>query len=229
MAQVMRSLVEQHEFNLARWEELENDPEVRAWPGRVETDREGNAIMIPPGDVGHGMRIIRFGNLFTEYMPHGIALGEFAVSTSDGNKIPDCGWASEEHPEFQWLLADEPEAQERPKVLKHAPEICAEILSPSNTPAEIEFKKRLYFEVGAKEVWVCDLGGAMKFFGPEGELPRSKLCPDWPQVVPLRGARLVGGERGFQRELTREREHGSVRPRRTEDGPSKERKQEPER
>ena len=161
-------------------------------PGdRIETDREGNVIMIPPGDVGHGMRIIRFGNLFTECMPEGIALGEFAVSTSSGNRIPDCGWASEAHPEFQWLLADEPEAQERPKVLKHAPEICVEILSASNTPAEIELKKRLYFDVGAKEVWVCDRNGAMKFFGPEGELPCSNLCPDWPQVVPLRSAKRI--------------------------------------
>jgi len=227
MAQVMRSLQEQHQFNLTRWEELENDPEVGAWPGRVETDREGNIIMIPPGDVGHGMRIIRFGNLFTEYLPHGIALGEFAVSTSDGNKIPDCGWASEEHPEFQWLLADEPETQEKPKVLKRAPEICVEILSPSNTPAKIEAKKRLYFEVSAKEVWVCDRDGAMEFFGPGGKLPHSNLCPDWPPVVPLRGARVVIGERGFQRELNREREQGPVRPRRAEDGPSKEGKQEP--
>ena len=126
-------------------------------------------------------------------------------------------------------MADEPEAQERPKVLKHAPEICVEILSASNTPAEIELKKRLYFEVGAKEVWVCDRNGAMKFFGPEGELPYSNLCPDWPQVVPLRSTRLVGAQRGFQQELTRERERGPGRPHRTEDGPSKVRKPEPER
>ena len=227
MAQVMRSLEEQHQFNLARWEELENDPEVSAWAGRVETDREGNVVMIPPGDVGHGMRIIRFGNLFTEYLPEGIALGEFAVSTSSGNRIPDCGWASEGHPEFQWLLSDEPEAQERPKVLKHPLEICVEILSPSNTPAEIELKKRLYFEVGAKEVWVCGRDGVMQFFGPQGELAHSKICPDWPRVVPFRDARLVAREEGFQQELTREQ--GPVRPRRPADEASKERKPGPKR
>mgnify|MGYP001313879954 CR=1 FL=1 len=37
-----------------------------------------------------------------------------------------------------------------------APEICLEILSPSNSIVEMEMKRALYFEAGAREVWECD-------------------------------------------------------------------------
>ena len=51
-----------------------------------------------------------------------------------------------------------------------APEICVEILSPSNTLAEMDEKKELYFARGCKEFWVCDSEGTMKFYKNTGEL-----------------------------------------------------------
>jgi integrase len=51
-----------------------------------------------------------------------------------------------------WLDRGRPELIERPLVLTRAPEICIEILSPSNTPAEINEKRALYFDAGAAEV-----------------------------------------------------------------------------
>ena len=36
----------------------------------------------------------------------------------------------------------------------HAPEICVEIVSPSNTKAEMEHKVELYLAKGAHEVWI---------------------------------------------------------------------------
>ena len=64
-----------------------------------------------------------------------------------------------------------------------SPEICIEILSPSNSRREVEEKKRLYLEAGALEVWTCGKGGTMKFFDASGFLPASKLCPEFPARV----------------------------------------------
>jgi Uma2 family endonuclease len=69
--------------------------------------------------------------------------------------------------------------------LTRAPEICVEVLSPSNTVKEIEEKTVLYFEAGASEVWICDEGGSIRFHfrTPPTIRPRSELCPRFPHVV----------------------------------------------
>ena len=64
--------------------------------------------------------------------------------------------------------------------LTTAPEICVEVLSPSNSKAEIAEETRLYFESGAEEGWVCDAQGAMVFFS-ESENPGEAN----PAVVPI--------------------------------------------
>ena len=71
-------------------------------------------------------------------------------------------------------------AHGRETPLTRAPEICVEVISPSNTASEIEEKKQLYFEAGAKEVWLCDDDGTMRFFLPGSLVPASLLCPDFP-------------------------------------------------
>jgi Uma2 family endonuclease len=67
--------------------------------------------------------------------------------------------------------------------LSAAPEICVEVLSPGNTRNEIEDKRRLYFEAGAQEVWICERDGTLRFFlkaAPAKLAPTSKLCPGMP-------------------------------------------------
>jgi Uma2 family endonuclease len=66
-----------------------------------------------------------------------------------------------------------------------APEICVEILSPSNANAEIEQKKQLYFEAGATEVWTWDAEGTVQFFHPEQAIKISALVPDFPTRITL--------------------------------------------
>ena len=70
-----------------------------------------------------------------------------------------------------------------------APEICIEILSPTNPPAEMlgapehPGKRELYFGAGALEFWMCDEAGNVTFYDPAGQLPKSKLCPSFPNKV----------------------------------------------
>jgi len=64
-----------------------------------------------------------------------------------------------------------------------APEICVEVWSPSNTPEELEMKRRLYFDKGALEFWVCNEQGEISFFGHQGSLSQSRLCPGFPAEI----------------------------------------------
>ena len=62
-----------------------------------------------------------------------------------------------------------------------APEICVGTLSPANS-AE---RKRLFFQKGALEFWMCSLEGEATFFDPGGKIPPSRICPAFPKTVTL--------------------------------------------
>jgi Uma2 family endonuclease len=65
-----------------------------------------------------------------------------------------------------------------------APELCIEIISPSNSDEEIREKIALYFDAGAEEVWTCGSFGQMTFFGRSAiPIPTSKLCPEFPASI----------------------------------------------
>jgi hypothetical protein len=68
-----------------------------------------------------------------------------------------------------------------------APELCVEVLSPSNTEAKLAEKAALYFDAGAREVWICASSGTMKFLarGAARPLKTSRLCPALPKRIEL--------------------------------------------
>ncbi len=163
-------------FHLARWEEVLTDPDLRRWPGRVETNSFGHVVMMPPPGFSH---TARQSNIFRELLtrlPGGRTVAECAVLTSNGVKGIDIAWISESR--IKRGLKGE--------VLTLAPEICVEALSPKNTHQEMETKRALCFEAGADEVWICDKDGALHFFlkgSEETEAKGSALCPSMPGKV----------------------------------------------
>lgn len=170
----LKPLSEQTDFNLRRWSEILADRELAKLPHRIETDRHGHIIMSPPPAPSHGSRQFEISRLLAELLPQGNSLTECPVSTSDGVKAIDVAWLSTERSD---------EAQNA-ICLTRAPEICVEILLPSNTPGEIQEKIELYLEAGAREVWECQLNGNMVFHAPTGKIASSLLCPEFPAVVP---------------------------------------------
>ena len=165
-------------FNLQRWEELLADRELAKVEGRIETDRHGHIIMSPPPAPNHGSYQTLIAHLLITFMRNGRVLTECPISTADGVKAADVAWAS---PSCMRKLGNR-------VCFPEAPEICVEVLSPSNTQAEIQEKTALYFDAGAKEVWICADSGQMKFLGPTARqaMPRSALCPQFPAQVQLR-------------------------------------------
>lgn len=178
----MRTLVEQHEFNLRRWAELVADREIAALPNKVETDRDGNVIMIPPATFSHGDRQNDIGSRLKGLLPKGRVITECGVSTSEGGKVPDVAWLSIGHPQV---------LEEKINLANPAPEICIEVLSPENTSAQIEQKAALYFEAGAREVWICGLNGEMRFLTKSGSAEgRSRIFPEFPSMIYTFGQQL---------------------------------------
>ena len=99
--------------------------------------------MSPPPAFTHADRQGQIADLLKSLLPEGRALPECPLSTADGVKAVD----------VVWLAPGRPELVDRPIALTTAPEICVEILSPSNTTAEIDEKRALYFDAVATEVW----------------------------------------------------------------------------
>ena len=156
------------------WEDVQNDPLLRDLPFKIETNEHGQIVMSPPAAPKHGGRQFDVGRLIRKHVQEqGKVVTECPVRTSGGTKAPDVVWFSAE----RWRRTEN-ESQS-----PVAPEVCVEILSPSNTEAEMDEKRTLYFEAGAEEVWLCSDDGAMRFFGPDGEQDASQRAPNFPDQI----------------------------------------------
>jgi len=101
-------------------------------------------------------------------LPNGEVITKCSIHTSEGVKVADVAWASDE---FIRTFADE---TPYPK----APEICIEIVSPSNSKAEITGKMDLYLAKGAQEVWGVYEDSRITTFGHIGDIEKSTLAPE---------------------------------------------------
>lgn len=160
------------------WRRALTDPSLRDLPYTVETNRYGQLVLSPRTmrqSLQQGELVRLLHELApTAGLPPGEAVPGFAVETSGGIKVPHAAWISEER------LAALPDDAEASPVM---PELVVEVLSRSNTPAEMEEKRRLYFSAGAREVWLCDPEGRLTFYGAGGEMPGSEMIPSFPTSV----------------------------------------------
>jgi Uma2 family endonuclease len=160
------------------WVEVCEDKLLNSLPYRIETDRWGHIVMSPPPRSRHAEYQGRIVTLINERLKGGLVIPECPVETSDGVKAIDVAWVSQRRRD----------SKPNDPVYLIAPEICVEVLSPSNTPDEIAYRKRLFLERGAIEFWTCDSEGGMEFFDAVGQIPKSELCPGFPKKVELQGA-----------------------------------------
>ena len=166
---------DQTEFNLRVWEMVLADPSLAGLEQRFETDRHGHLIMTLPPGPAHGTRQFEIGRLLHHYHG-GKVVTECPVNTPDGVKAVDVGWFSMER--FKEAFDS--------RCFLQAPEICVDVISPSNTRAEMTEKIALYFEAGAEECWFCEEDGRMRFFAaPTIELAASAACPGFPAMIPI--------------------------------------------
>jgi Uma2 family endonuclease len=104
-------------------------------------------------------------------MGAGLVISRCSILTRIGIRVPDVIWASADFMKNYGEITP----------YLRAPEICVEILSPSNVQAEIDEKMGAYFAAGAREVWLVAEAGSIRYFGPAGEKPVS----DFPVHITL--------------------------------------------
>ena len=110
-----------------------------------------------------------------ELLQDGYCPLELAVETEDGVRSPDVAWISRER-----ALASRGSLY-----ATVAPEICVEVMSPGNSELQMTEKRKLYFQAGAEEFWLCSEDRKMRFFTSFRGLESSKRVPGFPKLIEL--------------------------------------------
>jgi Uma2 family endonuclease len=148
------------------WQEICDDPLLRDLPYKIELNEWGKIVMSPASSQ-HSFLQGLIQDVLRRIRQDGFFYKECPIQTSKGVKAADVAWASDSFVREHGV--------ESP--LLKAPELCVEVLSPSNSVGEMAEKRELYFARGAQEVWLCDEQGALAFYDCTGEIPASRLFP----------------------------------------------------
>jgi Uma2 family endonuclease len=148
------------------WDKIINDPLLQNLPYKIETNKFGQILMSPATNK-HGIIQSDVGFEIRRRLKGGVIINECSIDTSDGVKVADVAWASDD------FYAEYGDVTPYPK----APEICVEITSRSNSKEEIEQKIELYLAKGALEVWVVNQKREVTIYSHSGQLKKSKLVP----------------------------------------------------
>jgi Uma2 family endonuclease len=150
----------------ARYRALCDDPCYANVPGKIELDVWGRMVMSPASNYHSALQAALTAKL--------AALGgrvfvEASVVTTAGVLVADVAWASE--PFMRARGFETPYSR--------APELCMEVVSPSNSRKELSEKVAAYLQAGAQEVWIVfPQSKRFEFHGPQGLLPRSQYAVD---------------------------------------------------
>lgn len=156
------------------WQEVCEHTSLKDLPFKIELDELGRIIMSPV-KLYHSFFQVKIAKLLEQFLNNGVALSKCVIKTKGGTKVADVAWVSLP----KWAkIKHETE-------VSIAPEICVEIISTSNSPKEMSEKRKLYFETGAKEVWLCDEQGNMSFFNHQQQLKQSELVTEFPEKIDI--------------------------------------------
>ena len=153
-----------------RWQQLAADPLVAAIPYKIELNEKG-AIEVSPPTTRHAFLQAFVSHELRLQRPDGTTFTECPVETEIGVRVPDVVWAS---PEFMRSHGAESE-------FRAGPDLCVEVLSPTNTRAEIGEKVAAYLAAGAREVWVVGEDGVPEIHTSDGRMAASRLGFDLPR------------------------------------------------
>jgi Uma2 family endonuclease len=149
-----------------RYRALCDDPCYANVPGKIELDLWGRMVMSPASNYHSAVQTALAGKLSAM---GGRAFVEASVITTAGVLVADVAWASDE---FMRLHGFE-------TPYTRSPELCIEVVSPSNSRKEMREKVAGYLDAGATEVWIVfPQSKRIEFHGPEGLLPRSQYAID---------------------------------------------------
>ncbi|HYX63146.1 MAG TPA: Uma2 family endonuclease [Burkholderiales bacterium] len=144
-----------------RYRALCEDPCYAKVPGKIELDLWGRMVMTPASNYHSAIQTRLTAKLAAV---GGQAFVEASVLTTVGVLVVDAAWASAA---FMSLHGFE-------TPYTRAPQLCIEVVSPSNSRKELNEKIAAYLEAGAEEVWlVYPQSKRCEFYAQQGQMPRS--------------------------------------------------------
>lgn len=154
----------------ARYRALCDDPCYANVPGKIELDLWGRMVMSPASNYHSALQASLVGKLA---VLGGRVFVEGSVITNTGVLVADVAWASDEFMRAHGFETPYP----------RSPELCIEVVSPSNSRKELREKVAAYLAAGAVEVWIVfPQSKRIEFHGPEGLLPRSQYTVDLADI-----------------------------------------------
>ncbi len=145
-----------------QWAEVVDNPYFENLPFKIELNRYGKIEMTPASNK-RGHLLVFIGALLERKLKKGEVIIECSVQTAEGVKVADVTWCSK--------AFIKQHGYETP--YSHAPEICVEVVSPSNSREEMAGKVLLYLEAGAEEVWVVWEDGVVEYYDKRGKIDES--------------------------------------------------------
>ena len=144
------------------WSDVLADESLKNLPYKIELNERGH-IEMSPASNRRGFLQSELVWLLRSQLKSGRVITECSIDTPKGVKVADVAWCNDA------LVTEHGEAT--PYVT--APEICIEILSPSNSVKEMQDKILLYLVKGAKEVWLVRDSGKTVIYQSQGEVQES--------------------------------------------------------
>lgn len=155
-----------------KWSEVIDEPTLQNLPFKIELDRFGKILMTPRSNR-NGMIQSELSSLIVDKHPDGQAVLECSIQTLEGVKVADVAWASEA------FIAEWGTVTPYPR----APELCVEIVWPSNSREEMRIKTELYLEAGAQEVWIVYIDSHMDVFNADGQVESSEFSEGIRKII----------------------------------------------
>jgi len=155
-----------------QWQDVLADKTLDDLPYKIELNEKG-LIEMSPASFIHSLLQGRLTKILANQL-EGEVFTELAVQTTKGVRVPDVAWGSKEY--VQKHIKD--------IYALSAPELCVEIISPSNTLEEMQDKVRLFIEAGAHEVWLVTEKGQATYYNKLGQQEQSAF------EIDLKGLKL---------------------------------------
>jgi len=144
------------------WTDVVDNPLLQDLPFKIELNKWGKILMSPASN-NHGNLQFKVGNLINSAKHNGEIIMECSINTPKSVKVADVAWASDKFIAQHGFNTP----------YEFAPEICVEIICPSNSTKEMDEKIKLYLKQGAKEVWLCNQDGDISYYSQSGKLDNS--------------------------------------------------------
>ena len=154
-----------------QWSDVLAEPTLRDLPFKIELNQWG-IIEMSPASTWHGRRQGKLIAYLNRKLLTGSVIPEAAIQTVLGVRVPDVVWCSDSFDALQGNVSP----------LPIAPELCVEVLSSSNTDAEMSAKRGAYFAAGAQEVWLVADDSAITVYTRDGIQPTSTIVGEAPAL-----------------------------------------------